>query len=1134
MTSTSTPAFRATKLLLAGLLLTATLSAGAPQQLSLLDVAADPPLGPNPYLAFLPHDAQPDWQRWQAYMLVEARARAEALPTRGAGVLFTESEPPDTSGLNDLPELAEPVPGFGTRPGELTTAQISGQLRDPPLVLTPSTEPDDTLNQALPFTLMPGTEVALSGTIGDGPWGSGGAGTGESGGDFDFYRFDAAAGQVLQAAVRTPEQLGALDPILGLYDGAGNILSFNDHLPQSGFLTTFDSFLTFTFDADGTYYLAVGGHSALDPDQEDEEMLPASPQIAGSGPGAQSEGEYVLRLALDLADRRDLDVFTLALRAGDVLGVNLVGGARDMLLRDPEGTERIGVRGRDPSGLFPETSPLPGGGEAAFALVIDQDGDWTLETRRAAFFDGGAYTLEASLFRNPYEFENSRRQILFLDFDGATFDPIIFGSDDGPVTLSPLSAFLPAWGFGGQEDAMIDAVLAVVEDKISQDVRARGHNGDFAATGHFGEFEIEIRNSRDHADAFGDPDVSRIILGGTQDELGILTIGLAESIDPGNFAREETAVVLLDLLSAGPSVTDSLRAVPRARGTTLFELVANALGTIAAHEAGHFFSNFHTARADEGPPALPTVMDRGGLIALYLGAGEDGIYGSQDDLDPHFGPDRYSPRELFTGIQNTLQALSFALPAGGPHAALTVAPSRLDFGAIEPGLSASLDARVGNAGTLDLTLDAADLRGDRDAFSLLAGSGPAVLSPGASRTLTARFAPLELGPREAVVEIPADDPRRALGLVSLTGQGGVPQISLDCGGDCAAIDFGVLIYDDQTKALRHTVTVHNLGTGNLTLNAVFTGRDREAFGVDAPTDRTLAPGEQTDLDLYFAPQGAVGELEGRLRLPSNDPAAPVLDILLFGFAVGPDLDLDPPSPFFLANEELGMSTTRTFALRNLGNSLLRVTQTRLTGEHAEEMEILQGAPADVPPGEAADLTVRFTPQSVGSKRAAIEIRSNDPDDSRLWFFLSGDGIASSILADPPVLHFGHLDIGEQAVIRLRVRNEGEAPLRVSESPILGADVDAFTILSGGAPFAITTAARRIDIAFTPTATGPHSAYLRLVSNDPENPELLVPLLGDAGDLVDIPTLSPSGLVLLAGWLFGAAFLVFRKRSHQRG
>ena len=56
-------------------------------------------------------------------------------------------------------------------------------------------------------------------------------------------------------------------------------------------------------------------------------------------------------------------------------------------------------------------------------------------------------------------------------------------------------------------------------------------------------------NSKDNADQFGKENVSRVIVGGTIAQSGISTIGIAQYIDPGNYGHEDSAVVLLDVLS---------------------------------------------------------------------------------------------------------------------------------------------------------------------------------------------------------------------------------------------------------------------------------------------------------------------------------------------------------------------------------------------------------------------------------------------------------------------------------------------------------------------------------------------------------------------------------------------------------
>ena len=110
-----------------------------------------------------------------------------------------------------------------------------------------------------------------------------------------------------------------------------------------------------------------------------------------------------------------------------------------------------------------------------------------------------------------------------------------------------------------------------------------------------------------------------MIVGGSQAELGIGTIGIAQSIDVGNFDLTETAVVLLDLLSSAASNPNSLLQFfnPASGLGTLISLIGTGVGNIVAHEAGHFFANWHTNQFN----ATPDLMDQGGNLAGTVGVG---------------------------------------------------------------------------------------------------------------------------------------------------------------------------------------------------------------------------------------------------------------------------------------------------------------------------------------------------------------------------------------------------------------------------------------------------------------------------------------------------------------------------------
>jgi hypothetical protein len=78
--------------------------------------------------------------------------------------------------------------------------------------------------------------------------------------DADFYSFTVGANQIVTLRVDTPEgPLFKNDPVVGLYSTAGIQLIHDD---DSG--PGFDSLLSYTISAAGTYYAAVSGFADFD------------------------------------------------------------------------------------------------------------------------------------------------------------------------------------------------------------------------------------------------------------------------------------------------------------------------------------------------------------------------------------------------------------------------------------------------------------------------------------------------------------------------------------------------------------------------------------------------------------------------------------------------------------------------------------------------------------------------------------------------------------------------------------------------------------------------------------------------------------------------------------------------------
>jgi hypothetical protein len=589
------------------------------------------PKGANPWLSLLPPEEaeKVDHAYWREVAAARSAAEADQRPFNALAVdaeLFVDEKEPDTiRGGNDTQAAAQHIPRLGTGDGERSQARILGTLVPPPPAepIGPFDEDDGAIPLANPTGITDGQTVVVEGEIGDGPHGSAGTGTG----DFDHFALSGlSAGDEVLVDLDTPEPFEDLDPAVVVYDSEGTPIAFNDDDGES-----FDSLLSFTVPADGDYFVALEGFGTFQLDPFD----PAS------GIGVGSEGVYTMTIGLNASD---IDFYSFDLEAGDVVSAKVADGAGSVALFAPDGTQVMGST-QDASFIYPMETQLTGGGNAVLDHVAAEAGRYALR----ASLGSGSYQATVRLLRPGYEQRAAAVQTVFVDFDGEEVNTGIFGGA-GVRDLSPLSAFLGRWGLSAaDEDALIDEIMATVRENVRRDLRLQGANP---------EFDVRLRNSRDHEDRFGRANVSRVIVGGTIDESGIPTIGIAQSIDPGNYGRAETALVLLDVLSdpAGEFGDPSLNTYITPESDVV-AFVGQAVGNIVAHEIGHYIGNWHVDQFNDNP----NLMDQGGNFPVLYGVGPDGVGGTDDDIDVDFGEDTFNPGEGFTGIEDTLNRSAFGL-----------------------------------------------------------------------------------------------------------------------------------------------------------------------------------------------------------------------------------------------------------------------------------------------------------------------------------------------------------------------------------------------------------------------------------------------------------------------------------------
>ena len=546
--------------------------------------------------------------------------------------MVAETEP------NDTLATAQGV-NLGFDVSETTALTVNGSLTTPALPATralTATEDNGSIFLAEATGIAAGSTDAVNyATLVVSDTAPGGVGE-----DTDFFQVSSTAGQlitVLADGLTLPFPGGGVitfDPSVMLWDAAGNLLAFNDDDPAGG---TTDSFLEFIAPTDGDYFISV----------QHFDVVITDPFDAASGV-ALAGGSDTRLVDLTIAQTNpDTDFYSFDLNAGDIVGAALNGSGDNLFLFDPSG-QLIGGAADNSSSLYPANSPLPGSASdnATFAFVAPAAGTYSAAVSGGS---SGSYDLDLSVHRPELEQQAvGNVQYVYLDFDGATVDPATFGGAAGSAFLSPLSIFLPSWGLvGGDENAVIDAIVSTVGRLLVTDVATLGSNGDFSTSGIDGDFGVVVLNSRDHPGLSEDntSNLSTIVIGGTESQLGISTIGIAEALDVGNFDTADTAVVLLDAFSAAASSLDSINSLSLDPSVTIIDAIGAVVGATAAHEAGHLLGVFHT------DPTNSTfdIADSGGVFLYPVGA--DDIFGSLDDPAYQFGTDAYDPIEGGSGAQ---------------------------------------------------------------------------------------------------------------------------------------------------------------------------------------------------------------------------------------------------------------------------------------------------------------------------------------------------------------------------------------------------------------------------------------------------------------------------------------------------
>jgi hypothetical protein len=290
----------------------------------------------------------------------------------------------------------------------------------------------------------------------------------------------------------------------------------------------------------------------------------------------------------------------------------------------------------------------------------------------------------------------------------------------------------------------------------------------------------------------------------------------------------------------------------------------------------------------------------------------------------------------------------------------------------------------------------------------------------------------------------------------------------------------------------------------VTSSPSFLTQDEEASGmIDAQS--ILGPGMFLMVDqAHYSIPGELVEGGQFLTLYSQETALSNPEIGLEGNAQA--IIINDTIPAAADNTDFGKvaagtTVTKTFVIRNTGKGALKISSIRLIGNSTGEFSILNAGnfPLAIAAGNAQVITIQYSPNTGGARKAILSILSNDLDESEYLFGIQASGVTpeievkgnNSVIADGTTTisttdntDFGTVNVGGSLTKTFTIQNKSEALLTIKTITISGSNASEFRLVNAPAtPFIIPAGVQNFSIQFTPVSAGISTATVNITSDD---------------------------------------------------
>ncbi|HEY6393568.1 MAG TPA: choice-of-anchor D domain-containing protein [Bryobacteraceae bacterium] len=297
------------------------------------------------------------------------------------------------------------------------------------------------------------------------------------------------------------------------------------------------------------------------------------------------------------------------------------------------------------------------------------------------------------------------------------------------------------------------------------------------------------------------------------------------------------------------------------------------------------------------------------------------------------------------------------------------------------------------------------------------------------------------------------------------------------------LEFGTIC--QRPKYLE--LTVFNVGGVDLIVNSVQRLNGSNTFHVlpNPITPVTIAPGDEVDFTIAFVPTTRGAPESATIRIASNDPVRPNVDLTATGMLGSGRLEIAIAGHGSFGDVCVGSFREEEMILNNNGPCPLSIRNIVSSSADFIPPTVLT-YPLIVGAGDSIEIPIRFKPTAFGSKSATITISSDDPAGDRT---VAVSGVARApklawMMADSG--SFGDACVGSFKDEVLTLCNSGRCTLTVASITSTSGEFIVPNVVSY--PLTIEAGGSlEAPVRFQPASFGPKSATLTVVSDDPGGP-----------------------------------------------